>query len=85
MTKNEFVEMLEERPFTPMLIHMSNGRTHEVRHPENAIVGDYHVALTAIRDAEEVIRVISLPHINEVERMAAGPNGRKKQSRRKRQ
>jgi hypothetical protein len=73
MTKNEIIEMLEERPFTPILIYMSNGRTHEVRHPENAIVGDFHVALLAMRDGEEVIRVISLPHVNEVERVSVGP------------
>jgi hypothetical protein len=83
MTKSELVEMLAERPFTPVLIHMSNGRTHEVRHPENAIVADFHVALLAMRDGEEVIRVISLPHINEVERMAASQNGNSKRSRRK--
>jgi hypothetical protein len=83
MTKSELVEMMSERPFTPMLIHMNNGRAHEVRHPENAIVGDFHVALLAMRDGEEVIRVISLPHINEVERVAAGPNGEKKRPRRK--
>jgi hypothetical protein len=85
MTKSELLELLAERPFTPMLIHMSNGRTHEIRHPENAIIGDFHVAIVAIRDGEEVIRVISLPHINEVERLAAGSNGNKKRTRRKRQ
>ena len=84
MTKSELIEMLAERPFTPMIIHMSNGRMHEVRHPENAIVGDFHVALLAMRDGEEVIRVISLPHVNEVERMAAESNGKKKRTRRKR-
>ena len=83
MTKSELIEMLSERPFTPVLIYMSNGRTHEVRHPENAIVGDFHVALLAMRDGEEVIRVISLPHINEVERLAAETNGRRKRKRRK--
>jgi hypothetical protein len=85
MTKSELIEMLAERPFTPLMIHMSNGRTHEVRHPENAIVGDFHAALLAMRDGEEVIRVISLPHINEVERLAAESNGNKKRPRRKRQ
>lgn len=85
MTKSELVEMLAERPFTPIVIYMSNGRTHEVRQTENAIVGDFHVALLAFRDGEEVIRVISLPHIDEVERLAAGENGKKKQTRRKRE
>jgi hypothetical protein len=71
MTKNELIEIREERPFKPLLLHMSNGRTHEVRHPENAIVADDHSALLAIRNGEEVIRIISLPHINEVEPLPA--------------
>ena len=74
MSKNELIEMLEERPFAPLRIHMSNGRMHEVRHPENAIVADNHVALLAMRDGEEVIRIISLPHINEVEPLSTKAN-----------
>jgi hypothetical protein len=83
MIKSELIELLAERPFRPILIHMSNGRTHEVRHPENAIVGDYDVALLAVQNGEELIRIISLPHINEVERLAGGANGTRKPTRRK--
>jgi hypothetical protein len=71
MTKDELIEILEERPFKPLILHISNGRTHEIRHPENAIVADHHVALLAVRNGEEVIRVISLPHVNEVEPLPA--------------
>jgi hypothetical protein len=79
MKSEELTELLEERPFNPLVIHMSNGRTHEIRHPENAIVGDYHVALLVVRNGQELIRVISLPHINEVEPLAIenGKQGRK--------
>ena len=79
MKPEELVELLEERPFNPLVIHMSNGRTHEIRHPENAIVGDYHVALLVVRNGQELIRVISLPYINEVEPLAIenGKQGRK--------
>jgi len=73
--------MLAERPFNPLVIHMSNGRTHEIRHPENAIVGDYHVALLVVRNREELIRVISLPHINEVEPLPVEKNGAKPRKR----
>lgn len=83
MLREELTEMLAERPFNPLVIHMSNGRTHEIRHPENAIVGDYHVALLVVRDEEELIRVISLPHINEVEPLPIA-NGTKNRNRRKR-
>lgn len=69
MTPEELIEVLAERPFIPLRLHMSNGRTHEVRHPENAIVGEGVVALSVPQDGKEypLIRLISLPHINEVE------------------
>jgi hypothetical protein len=80
MLREELTEMLAERPFNPLVIHMSNGRMHEIRHPENAIVGDYHVALLVVRDGKELVRVISLPHINEVEPLPVenGKNGHKR-------
>jgi hypothetical protein len=74
MSKNELIEILEERPFKPLLLHMSNGRSHEIRHPENAIVADDHVALLAVRNGEEVIRIVSLPYVNEVEPLPTASN-----------
>ena len=69
MKPEALIEALEERPFTPLRLHMSNGRTHEVRHPEMAIVGEGVVALGVPSDdgAYPRIKMISLPHINEVE------------------
>ena len=74
MKPEELVELLEERPFLPLRIHMSNGRTHEVRHPENAIVGEGVVALAVRQEGREypLIRLVSLAHINEVEAVTAG-------------
>jgi hypothetical protein len=83
MLREELVELLAERPFSPLCLHMSNGRTHDIRHPENAIVGDYHIALLVVRDGKELIRIISLPHVNEVEPLL-GENGAKKRQRPKR-
>ncbi len=67
MLKEELVEMMAERPFIPLRLHMSNGRMHEIRHPENALVGDYHIALLVVRNGIEMFRIVSLPHVNEVE------------------
>jgi hypothetical protein len=82
MLREELTEMLEERPFNPLVLHMSNGRTHEIRHPENAIIGDYHVGLLVVREGKELIRVVSLPHVNEVEPLPV-ENGTKKRNGRK--
>jgi hypothetical protein len=80
MKAEELIELLEERPFLPLRIHMSNGRTHDVRHPENAIVGEGVVALAVAQNGRELprIRLISLGHINEVEPVPSGANGAKK-------
>jgi hypothetical protein len=74
MKAEELIEILEERPFVPIRIHMSNGRTHDVRHPKMAIVGEEVVALGVQRDDSERprIRLVSLPHINEVEQLEMG-------------
>jgi hypothetical protein len=84
MKAEELIELLAERPFLPLRFHMSNGRTHDVRHPENAIVGEGVVALAVPQNGNELprIRLISLNHINEVEAVTSGPNGSRKKLRR---
>jgi hypothetical protein len=74
MKPEELIELLEERPFMPLRLHMSNGRIHEVRHPEMAIVGESMVALGVPQEGSEYprIRLVSLPHINEVEQVEMG-------------
>ena len=80
MKPEELIELLAERPFRPLRLHMSNGRTHEVRHPENAIVGEGVVALGVPQEGSEWprIRLVSLAHINEVETVPTRSNGAKK-------
>jgi hypothetical protein len=80
MKAEELIELLEERPFLPLRFHMSNGRTHDVRHPENAIVGEGVIALAVPQHGRELprIRLISLNHINEVEAVPTGSNGASK-------
>jgi hypothetical protein len=84
MKAEELIELLAERPFLPLRFHMSNGRTHDVRHPENAIVGEEVVALAVPQQGGDLprIRLVSINHINEVEAVPSGPNGSKKKPRR---
>ncbi len=69
MKPEELIEVLAEQPFVPLRLHMSNGRTHDIRHPEMAIVGEDVVALgIAQEDSERPrIRLVSITHINEIE------------------
>ncbi len=74
MKPEDLIELLEERPFVPLQLHMSNGRKHQVRHPEMAIVGEDIVALGVATEESEYprIRLVSLAHINEVEQVPSG-------------
>lgn len=74
MKAEDLVELLEERPFVPLVFHMSKGRRHEVRHPEMAIVGENVVALGVSAEGSEFprIRLVTLAHINEVEQASSG-------------
>jgi hypothetical protein len=73
MTPDEFEEVLRNQPFVPVRLHMSNGRTHEIFHPDNAIIGDEVVALGVYEKGSErpKIRLLSLLNINEVEPIAS--------------
>jgi hypothetical protein len=69
MNPADFEQILKAQPFVPVRLHMSNGCTHELRHPDNAIVGDEVVAIgvhEAGRD-RPLIRLLSLININEIE------------------
>ena len=69
MTPEDFESVLRTQPFVPIRVHMSNGRTHEIRHPDNAIIGDEVVAIGAYENGSERprIRLLSLININEIE------------------
>jgi hypothetical protein len=45
MTAEELIELLEERPFQPIRLYLSDGRQREIRHPEMAIVSEGLVAI----------------------------------------
>ena len=71
MTADELIELLEERPFQPVRLHLSDGRMREIRHPEMAIVSETLVAIGVPRDEDSRIATkityCSLPHVVEAE------------------
>ena len=73
MSPDEFESVLKTQPFVPVRVHMSNGRTHEIRHPDDAIIGDEVVAIGVYeKDSERPrIRLLSLININEIEPVAS--------------
>ena len=76
MKPEDFIELVEERPFQPLRLHMTNGRTHEVWHPKNAFVSEHVAALAVKREGSEFprIRLVSIAHITEVETVPMAQN-----------
>ncbi len=58
-------EHLRRKPFEPFVIRMSNGESHEVRHPECAIVASNRVVV--YHPSLDRIVYCALIHINAVE------------------
>ena len=58
-------EMIQRRPFEPFCLRLSNGETHEVRHPECLLVLKTKVILGYPEDDRSVH--LSLIHVNAVE------------------
>lgn len=71
MFAEELIELLEERPFVPLRLHLADGRMREIRHPEMALVSETHVAIGVPRDDESKVALrftfCSIPNIVEVE------------------
>ena len=65
-------ELLHKQPFQPFRIHMSNGQTYDVNHPELAMVtrGTIVVAKPVPDSVEPIgegIHLVSVLHINNIE------------------
>jgi hypothetical protein len=73
MSPDELHQAIKKQPFTPVRLHMSNGRTHDVKHPDDAIIGDEVLALGVYDEGADWprIRLLSIININEVEALAS--------------
>jgi hypothetical protein len=75
MLREEILRLLRQQPFRPIRLRLSNGVTHEIRHPDMAIVTPHviHVGVpkggTGIDAAAEDIVVISMLHVVQAETM----------------
>jgi len=82
MGPEEIKTILGERPFKPFRIHMSDGASYEVRHPEMVLVAKRQlvVGLTKSRgeDVPEQIAFVNILHITRIEPI----NGKKPPRRR---
>lgn len=71
MEPEELKLLLRKSPFEPFRLHMGNGRTADVRHPEMIAVGDYAVAVAIEVDGRQLMHNFSILNINEIEPLPA--------------
>ncbi len=72
MRPEDLYVLLRARPFQPFRIHLSNGQTFHVRHPELAMVGLTTVLVGRLAENQKVptfdlYETVALAHINNIE------------------
>ena len=73
MSGIEFKELLRRKPFIPLRIHMSDGVTYDIFHPDNIIVGHSRVDIGRGADPQGVVDRVdycSLEHVVRVEELS---------------
>jgi hypothetical protein len=65
MNRETIREWLNRQPFEPFVLRMSNGDTHEVRHPECVALGKNRIAVS-FPEQDRFVH-LSLIHVNSIE------------------
>jgi hypothetical protein len=78
----EIRDLLKKQPFRPFRIHMSNGKSYDVQHPELALVTRSEIVVSqpvpgSADPMGEGIHLVSVLHINSIEILPKS-NGTKK-------
>ena len=79
ITRSDVEKRLKEAPFTPFRIHLTNGKMHEVRHPEMAKTMARSVLIgVEPRNLPEDLgwqdyHLISMLHIVQIDPVGDGP------------
>ncbi|MGL4514041.1 MAG: hypothetical protein ACRCT8_13200 [Lacipirellulaceae bacterium] len=70
MDASTLVEIMAETPFQPLVLRLSDGRSHVVRHPEQAIISNRVVYVVTPREGDpriaENVAHVSIEQIVEV-------------------
>jgi hypothetical protein len=69
MNSDTIREWLLRRPFEPFVLTLSNGETHQVRHPENLAIGKNRLAV--VNPESDTISHVALIHVNRVRPLQA--------------
>ena len=75
MRPDELIELIRHRPFMPLRIHVTNGRSYEIRRPDQVIVLRGRVDIGVGSDPEtgaaERVEHVALVHVVRVEELTS--------------
>lgn len=82
MRPDELVKLLRRRPFIPLCLHMTDGQTYDVRHPDNVIVtrSYAHIGMatdqaTGVLEGVEYCSLLHIVRAEELQTAATSANG----------
>lgn len=71
MTAEELKELIRRRPFEPLRIHMTDGTTYDIRHPDNIFILRHRIDIGRAQDPStgilDGVDYLSLLHVVRVE------------------
>ena len=73
MNSETFQNLLRRQPFQPLEVRMSNGDSHQIRHPEMALLLRSNIILGSLESDD--FQFLSLLHVAEVKAMPTTSNG----------
>lgn len=82
MRPEELLELLRQRPFVPLRLHMTDGQTYEIRHPDvvmvfrsRAIIGVAPDPATGVLERAEHCSLLHIVRLEELQAAAPPSNG----------
>lgn len=82
MSPEELLQLLRRRPFIPLRLHMTDGHTYDIRHPDNVLVLRTRVDIgvtpdpgTGVLARVESCSLLHVVRIEELQTAAISGNG----------
>lgn len=82
MRPEELLQLLRRRPFIPLRLHVTDGQTYDIRHPDNVIVLRSRVDIgmtpdpaTGVVSRVEYCSLLHVVRVEELQSAAPSPNG----------
>lgn len=82
MSPEELLKLIRRRPFIPLRLHMTDGQTYDIRHPDNVLVLRTRVDIgrtpdpgTGVLSGVEYCSLLHVVRIEELQTAAPSGNG----------